>query len=689
MKKYLIPFLLSLAFFIAGLLTLSDYGINWDMPGHMLRGLAYANFIQTGQKPFSQPETPSPVFINSSEHASRFHFAAIESPANQINPNIAPLSFLHSDKRTSFYQHNFFNANYFLNDFGHLSTVDTLGGFSNKFFYQTLGILGQIASFQVVYLLLSALGIFIVSQFTYQLTNSYFAAILAGLSLGLYPLFFGDSHINAKDPIQASFFAGSVWAFWNWVSTNKVRWLILFSCFIAFALATKWNIIFLPMIMSPWLFLIKNTSEFKAWFKLKKLLILVSLAIVLIGIILIVITAPDFLFNPVTRAINTFKFYLELGTGLKPIQSPGFILPLGFNIYPLVLLITQTPGIILVLGGLGMFGVFREKKDNLKSAYLLLIWLLIPLIRISLPNVFSYGGIRQIMEVLPAMAILAGIGADYLLKKINIKIINFIIIIIIILTLAFPIIRLHPNENVYFNSFAGGLKGAYQKNLLDWTQTYGNIYKQAILWLDKNGEKDAKIAHLSGTDYAISPLWFREDITISPSLFSGFERSGEYILSLYDPLNPAVFAYRYPEKFLIPIHQIEIEGVPLLTIFKNDPKFLRAGFEKEAKILNVQAKIIKGEKRDFMQIDLGKSLKVTRLRVIGADQKCAIGADQNDWVLLDSSNLFTTNEIKALEDNQVEFLFPAELTRFIQIFPQSENSCFIKGRVLSVSFISH
>src|SRR3989344_4228074 len=79
MKKYLLPLILSLAFFIIGIFTLSDYGINWDSPLHMLRGQAYAHFFLTGKDSYGLPEGVSPNLVAPPGFkVSRYYFASSE-----------------------------------------------------------------------------------------------------------------------------------------------------------------------------------------------------------------------------------------------------------------------------------------------------------------------------------------------------------------------------------------------------------------------------------------------------------------------------------------------------------------------------------------------------------------------------------------------------------------------------------
>ncbi len=172
---------------------------------------------------------------------------------------------------------------------------------------------------------------------------------------------------------------------------------------------------------------------------------------------------------------------------MSRIQPQGFTGIYGFNFYPGYLLLVQTPEIILLLSAVGIIGSWVGNKKTAGAGWLLLLWLIIPIIRISLPGVWFYNGFRQIMEVLPALAILTGLGIGFLMhvilrrqlallrsgpKNLISRMRSFdllgmtgsiLILILIFSLLAYPIIHLFPNENLYFNSLAGGGKGAVQK----------------------------------------------------------------------------------------------------------------------------------------------------------------------------------------------------------------------------------
>lgn len=694
-NKYILGFILSLIFFISGLLTLKDYGINWDAPFRMLRGSLYASIYlqQTPNNGFGK----SPIYIQPGEFASRYDF--LDGEEGHLIDSQTDFSLKQefekneqTKKRLSFYDNSTLAKQFFLDYFppGHPPFIDVLAAFSNKLFYGYLNILGDIESYQLVYILISAIGIFIVTVFAYEITGSIVLATTAGLAFFLNPLFFSESHFNMKDPLQAALFAGAIWSFWHWIKENKIRWALIFGVFVSISLNIKWNIIFLPFILILWLFSIRKTDEFKKWFTLKKLIF--PLLLFLGCIASIIIFSPDSWQSPLGFIFDTTKYYFSLGTRPEPYQPTGFILPLGINLYPTLLLVTQTPIIVLVLATVGIFSLFKNPdKKSLNIGILLTLWLIVPIIRVSLPHVWFYNGLRQIMEVVPSLAILSTIGIRLFFRKfkdlkLNIYKWAFIPFILILLTL--PIIKYHPNENLYFNALVGGFSGATKKNLVDKKISYGNIYKQAAFWLNKNAPPNSKIALLDGPMYALSPQFLRADLNISPFYFSDFDQTGEYILSLYDPENQPIFAKNYPQKMLLPVHQVLVDNVPALTIYKNDKEYLKQEFKKEISVLN---NLNIKPKKNYIEIDLKEALKVTALHLQNRLPTCSKKYSQfiDEYIEFDSGKKFGLQERKIKKEIQeLVLLFPAEVTRYIKIYPLDKTSCFTSGVITNVSYIS-
>lgn len=689
MKKIL-PWALAAFFFVVGLLTVNNYGINWDEPARLLRGQAFLNYFLTGRQTFGLPARLSPIVIAPGEYVTRYDRLSEEGQTLALLPDIPrpqeefATKVASLGKRVSFYQDDVWSR-YFLTysafEAGHLPLPEILGSISNRFFWGRLGVFGDIESYHIPYLVISAVGVVVVGLFAFDLTGSWVAALTACLTLGLFPVFWAESHFNLKDPLVASFYAGAVWMFWRWVKENKIRWFVGFILCVVLSLAVKWNIVFFPFIAIPWLFSIRKTPEFRRWFNPSKLLVLACVACVACVAFLLLIW-PASWGSPVRALSDVVRYYTYIGSGGINVQPAGFMLPLGVNAYPAVLFFAQTPEVILLLVGIGIWGIAAKRRKDL---YLLLLWFFVPILRYSLPGMYSYGGWRQIMEILPAMAVISGVGMTLIPKYIK------IIIIIMFILIMSSLIRLHPNENTYFNSLVGGIRGAQAKNLIDPFLTYGNIYKEGAQWLNVHAEKNARVAVLDGRTFALSPLYLRPDISVSPYFFSRFERKGEYIF--VTPINNVnespVFSYQYVRTFLRPVHEVSVNGVTILSIYKNDPAFLRPGFSRETPVAPVRKSFMRTPKYEYLELDLGKMYRVTRIVLKGVSPSCRPEAPFTSYSdVVQFSPLLSDTYALAERDYDANglltYYFPAVQSQTIKIYPNTSPSCFVSSTVSAV-----
>lgn len=709
-NKYLLPAIAGIIFLVIGLKTLSDYGINWDEPFHFLRGQAYAQFFLTGKKTYDRSTELPPVLIKPGQYISHYDFNAWEGNKFADSLPVSPRPQAEfaglqakGGARMSFYENQAWDGRYFI-DYdgpGHPPLMDIAAAFSNRFFYQWLGIGEDIESYKIPYIFIGAFGVFLVSLFAFEVTGSYFASFAAGASMALYPMFWSSVHFDIKDTEVAVFYLGAIWAFWHWIGDSKhwYRWLVIFDVFIALSMGVKWNVLFLPFVLAPWLLLIWKSPEFKRWFKPTRIILAGALS--LLGVFSFVIAIWPYTWaDPIRRLFDVFLFYWKIGTGPDFYKPSGYGSPSGFDFYPLALLITQVPGIILLLSILGFMAiVFRKIGDQRKTGYLIILWLLVPIIRVTAPNLRIYGGMRQAMEVVPAVALLAAIGTDFVLKSLRgwMSKMAPILIVFFFGGLVFSLSRLSPNETMYFNFLVNGPAGAVKAGLVDRMVNYGNVYKQVIPWLNTHAEKEAKIAFLSGPTFALSPLWLRNDIAISPFFFSGFGREGEYIIVSANVIDEPIFARRYSLRFLKPVYVARAEGTALLYVFKNSQENLRPGFDKERTMDNPMAAWIRGDHRDYLSITLNKTVRVTRIRLKNVNPACLAPNYQfiDELVMFKPSrifegfdlNVFGLNERTNLGNGEAEFSFPAEPASVIRVDPLSSFSCFLGARVTAVDYL--
>jgi hypothetical protein len=303
------------------------------------------------------------------------------------------------------------------------------------------------------------------------------------------------------------------------------------------------------------------------------------------------------------------------------------------------------------------------------------------------------------MEIAPAMAVLVGIGADNMMRLLGgkIRIVIQMILCISFIVLLSILIRLHPNENAYFNVFVGGIRGAQSKNLIDPFLTNGNVYKQGATWLNTNGEKDAKVAILDGRTFALSPLYLRPDISISPDHFSDFQRRGEYILvtDINTAHAAAEFSYWYVKTYLIPVHVVAIDGVPLLTIYKNDSSYVRVKTEVDQSMPFTKAMYATPD-GEYLALDLKKEVLVNKLVLSNPPSSCSYNQPYSAYdevIQFIPSPLPTGFDIsdhsyalteKRYVGGSVEYLFAGETASTVKIFVRSKESCFNGGTVTAV-----
>lgn len=553
MSNLKLAFLFSTVFFIFAFVTLKDYGISWDETIHFRRGSAYVHLFLTGNETYEDLPT-----INLQGSGGK--------PENIQEP------------RRSFYQNDFHNARYWeTHDVGHPPLSDELAALFNVIFFQKLGVLDDITSFHLYNILTASLIVFIVVYFMSTMFGK-FAAVISFLALVTYPLFWSESHFNMKDVSQAAFFTGFIFSFYKSLTSSK-KWLFLSSIFFALALGTKFNILFMPFIIIPYLLL-----KFKEKaLKLSKDYVL-ALICLPFAVLIIFFGSWPFLWQNPLNIFKIFDYYRQIGTGVN-YQSEQFYW-LGFNTFPLQWIIFTTPPLVLILLVVGLFSCWQNRHKFHSVTILWLLWFLVPIFRVSLPGVSIYGGVRQIFEFIPALALITGVGAYQIvawIKKTQLKKLAMILIVLMFLWPIQTLISLHPNENVYFNSFIGGLSGAKEKNFPSWGNSFGNAYLQGIKWINANAPEGAKLSLIQGTPANAPAILLRQDIqyiysdTNKRSYFSGEAKQGEYLMELTynDTYKPDSESWRYVEKYLVPVYEVQVDGVPILKIWKNDLEHTR------------------------------------------------------------------------------------------------------------------
>lgn len=623
--------LISVCFFVVSLVTLSDYGINWDTINHLPRGQAYLHFFLTGKTDFS--DLPKWVWY---WQKSDSLFLDSNTPKNQL-------------PRRSLYQSDGTTYDWFISheSGGHPPVSDILAAIFNFVFFNNLRLINDIDSYRIYSVFLSAA---LVGLIFWWVSHSYgrFAGLISAASLSLYPLFWSEAHFNnEKDVPETVYWAFILFCLWQGVSQRSWRWLAGGGVFLGLALGTKFNVFFIGLVIIPWLIalIIPRLKQVRVldYINQNRLFLLSFLLIPVIGLVIFLASWPYLWPDPIGHIYKVVRFYKDIGLTVN--KDARFLGPLGINTYPIQWILYTTPVITLVLALVGLLASWAKiKLEKYQQTLLFLLWLLVPVARVTYPGATVYGGIRQIMEYLPALCIFSGLGAvvirDYLSNHFKIlnKAVVSLLIILAFVPITIKLIQIHPNENVYFNFLIGGLKGAKDRDFPSWGNTFGAAYRQGINWINKNAQSGSNLVMAYELAPNIPNIFIRPDINFQNRNRSGFWRQGEYAITLvYQGTKDRSYYDSYLENFLEPVYSVAVDGVAILKVWKNDPANLKLALTEE-----VMSSVVLSKTDYGLAFDLGREVKLSRLEINYDQTSCAeltrgivqISKDSVNWVTL-------------------------------------------------------
>lgn len=569
LNRKLIAFLVGIIYFVLLLSSMPDYNIFWDARNHYFKGQAFVQFFLTGKKDYEG--------LPITKDYARYH----RDYVSKYSPDLDTERKVSSDPnyRRSIYQDEFHTFRWLINSnqIEHPVFSDIMSSFSNVIFYEKLGWLRDDYSYRIYTLILAASLVAVIFYWATTLFG-FFPGIVSLLVLATTPLFWAESHFNLKDVPQMTFFSMAIWQFWKGVVSKQKRNIIFSALFASFAFSTKLNIVFLPFILVPWfVFFYLNQSKQNRKVYHKWIWLLFAYPLIMLGVFFA--SWPQMWYDPIRNFIRVIEIYKAIG--IAPDYTPGLRTLFGFSTYAGLWIAVSTYPIVLLLGLTGILYSFKRLKG--KGDFLpllLLLWFFVPIARASLPFTSIFGGVRHIMEYIPALSMLAGYGTFNLLKFIpkKFKTIAGAFFIVSFVPLLLIIIKLHPAENVYFNSLIGGLSGAKKANIPGWGYNDGGIYRKATDWLNQNAKKNSHIAvaFSEPADFYIPEL--RKDL-LADNLFSGYLQKGEYVIGLtHDNGLEHTYRLKYSETFLEPVYEYVVDGVPLIKIWKNDKEHLKGEF---------------------------------------------------------------------------------------------------------------
>ena len=188
-------------------------------------------------------------------------------------------------------------------------------------------------------------------------------------------------------------------------------------------------------------------------------------------------------------------------------EIPSYYVPFTMSI--------QLTEITLILFGIGFFiSIWRALKQNqVEPLALFLIWFILPIFAVIAKESVIYNNFRQFLFILPPIFLLSGLTLDSLFKKLRKVALRIAILLLFVIPAIYTDVRLHPYQYIYYNSFIGGVRGAFRNYDLDY---WGTSYYEAATYINQVATPGARIV-VSGPIHLFQQYVRSDLITNVPS----------------------------------------------------------------------------------------------------------------------------------------------------------------------------
>lgn len=309
---------------------------------------------------------------------------------------------------------------------------------------------------------------------------SFKIGVMAGLIYCLLPAVISYNKIVDLDVTMVFFFTLSMYFFFEYFKNNASKplwWSVIFA---SLAIATKFNALFLFLIIYP-------VAAIYRWRKNKTLnplkLPLPLKLFPLISVAILYLIWPWLWPNPWMQINQTVghwggKIY-ELFLGQV---REG---PLSYFV---VHFLFGTPGLIIILTLVALFVILKRRKI---ADFVILFWLIMPF-GISFYHL-RQDHLRYILSVMPAVSLLSSIGFWIIVERFpRAKVAAKIAAGALVVYLAIIVCRIQPYYLSYYNEFIGGPRNVARHNLFK-LGFYGEGIKEATDYINKTAKDGATV----------------------------------------------------------------------------------------------------------------------------------------------------------------------------------------------------
>lgn len=445
-----------------------------------------------------------------------------------------------------------------------------LSATSAQLFWTYLGWLEPFTAFHLVPLAFVALLVFVMVRFFGRRLGLAVGAS-STLFMVLSPRFFAHSFNNIRDMPEACLYGFTAMACYLALTRTRLRWWALTGALAGLALAQKPNALFLSVQMGLFLAVALIYQTIRS----EKLIHWSFRGLVLsAGTFLAVFFAasPTFWDDTWARLKVQYGFIMRRGNVMLDSTTPSDADVGMVSFHGLSQVLLTTPPVVLVLS---LVGLFAGRCPALLRIFLI-VWVVVPVGRVTLPGMLNFDGIRHFIEFYPALCVLAGLGLSRIIdeaaRRLKAPPARRAVVLLLCIAALAPgaavTASTHPNGVCYYNIFVGGFGGAKDRGIPDAADYWANSYWQGLDWLNHNaGEGAYLLVPVAGHVVACAaPVKLREDIHLCRSGLDGV-KAPFYVMYI---TRPAWYddMVRELEQTRTPVHEISVQGGVILRIHR-------------------------------------------------------------------------------------------------------------------------
>lgn len=460
-----------------------------------------------------------------------------------------------------------FNNSYFYTTYNHPPLIKYLYGITAHFDVEKLANGSPLFKYDLTYSrILSAfvfsLGVIVTVLIGWKLFSPV-VGVVSGLVLSMLPFSLGLSQLVTAESWKIFIYPIAIYVYILLLKKNSVRNIILAGIATGVALEIKQSNALLILILSTAFLFQYRAFSAKERVGFVKNRILTAIAVTAIAIIVFFLFWPQALFH--IKEINeinqkTWAVQFSLRPWLITLSPPEVFfgrLMLTPNFYYIVYFFITVPVGILILFFAGIFKILKLK--NLQY-YVILLWFLVPF----LMSFYSWRqhGLRYIIEIYPAIALISALGLNYFAGKFTRKEVNKVLFFVPVVIYLFIVLwNIKPYYLDYFNELAGGTGTVYKYNLFQ-TGWWGEGMREAGEYVNKNAPAGSKVG------LAISPAHtlLRSD-KFTYSSWSK-DKNYDYVVVNHYHIIRDGFDDSLIRKYYDLVYQVKADGAALAYVYK-------------------------------------------------------------------------------------------------------------------------